>query len=371
MSALSLVYEDIKVQLLDRIGGMWPEGTRLPPTPQLARELEAGQRNTLRAVQELVREGYLQSRPGRGTYVAPQLPPRRSAERNVLTPTDRRMRVLIVMAPGTDPFITEIAEAFSASMSDRQCDIDYHWTHGHFSLRDERFRRFDAFAVINPDNRRITFGPHQKLVCISTINSVNVDATADYDVVSVEEEHGGFMAGRLLRDTGCEHVGFLGVRHRSTPDTTDRTSSVRRRGFEAGFGKPVAANDCLWATSYTIDGSILTASCFAAMDRRPQAVFAASDDLAAGFALGGKMLGMTPGRDYQLIGFDGQYVTRELTGCPPITSIAVPATEMGRRAAHLLLQRVEDPSRPIERVLLGCSLFRGATVKNLPEEIIP
>ncbi len=50
--------------------GEWPVGTRIPPEPELMRDLRVS-RNTLReAVRALVHTGVLDSRPGDGTYVA-------------------------------------------------------------------------------------------------------------------------------------------------------------------------------------------------------------------------------------------------------------------------------------------------------------
>lgn len=50
--------------------GEWPVGTRIPPEPELMRDLQVS-RNTLReAVRALVHTGVLDSRPGDGTYVA-------------------------------------------------------------------------------------------------------------------------------------------------------------------------------------------------------------------------------------------------------------------------------------------------------------
>ncbi|WP_320672949.1 FadR/GntR family transcriptional regulator [Patulibacter defluvii] len=49
--------------------GEWPVGTRIPPEPELVRELDVG-RNTVReAVRALVHAGLLEARQGDGTYV--------------------------------------------------------------------------------------------------------------------------------------------------------------------------------------------------------------------------------------------------------------------------------------------------------------
>src|ERR1051326_608108 len=62
-------YRKIKSRLVARVGNEWTVGTRLPTIQMIARQLKAGQRNTHRAVRELVAEGVLASAPRRGTFV--------------------------------------------------------------------------------------------------------------------------------------------------------------------------------------------------------------------------------------------------------------------------------------------------------------
>src|SRR5688572_28805157 len=62
-------YEEIKRWLVEQVGKQWQPGDRLPPIHQLSRSIGAGSTNTHRAVRELVREGWLESWPRRGTFV--------------------------------------------------------------------------------------------------------------------------------------------------------------------------------------------------------------------------------------------------------------------------------------------------------------
>ncbi len=56
------------------LSGHLPGGTRLPATRALAKELGISRNVVLAAYQQLIDEGYGQSRKGSGTYVAPELP---------------------------------------------------------------------------------------------------------------------------------------------------------------------------------------------------------------------------------------------------------------------------------------------------------
>ena len=49
-------------------------------------------------------------------------------------------------------------------------------------------------------------------------------------------------------------------------------------------------------------------------------------------------------------------------GAGTLTTVCVPAADMGRRAAQLLIERFADPDRPVHRLQLECTLHRGNTV---------
>src|SRR6266536_160461 len=49
-------------------------GTRLPPTRQLAMELQVARKTVVGAFEQLIAEGYLEGKVGSGTYVAQVLP---------------------------------------------------------------------------------------------------------------------------------------------------------------------------------------------------------------------------------------------------------------------------------------------------------
>ncbi|MEU6892298.1 LacI family DNA-binding transcriptional regulator [Streptomyces sp. NPDC046557] len=76
------------------------------------------------------------------------------------------------------------------------------------------------------------------------------------------------------------------------------------------------------------------------LERRPalDAVFAASDVMAAGARLELRAAGRRTPRDVALVGFDDSVVARHMD--PPLTSVRQPIEEMGRTMARLLLERI-------------------------------
>ncbi|MER7952195.1 LacI family DNA-binding transcriptional regulator [Streptomyces sp. NPDC096079] len=85
------------------------------------------------------------------------------------------------------------------------------------------------------------------------------------------------------------------------------------------------------------------------LDRRPDldAVFAASDVMAAGARSVLREAGRRVPEDVALVGVDDSAVARHMD--PPLTSVRQPIEEMGRTMARLLLQEIAAPSDPDEQ----------------------
>ena len=95
--------------------------------------------------------------------------------------------------------------------------------------------------------------------------------------------------------------------------------------------------------------------------RRPDvdAVFAASDVMAAGALLVLREAGRRVPDDVAVIGFDDSAIARHTD--PPLTSVRQPTQEMGRAMARVLLEEIADPGLPRRQIVLPTELVsRGS-----------
>lgn len=355
-SRVPLVYEEVKRELRGRLASQWRTGKRLPPIKRLAAELGAGQSNTHRAVKELAAEGLLASRPGRGTFVcAPPkaAPPRRQT--NV-------RQIVLVRSSASELMIDRIADGFRDGLPG---DLRDKVTLAYLKHKViSEWPDADAVVVINPNSvGDFDIKPHQTFVAIDTAITGGVSKTKRLDIVSTDSAQGSQLAGQWMRDVGCDDIFFVGCTDKLVHQS-GQTSSVRLRGFEAGYGKTIADKHRLLVEAYMSDHGAMAAAHYMAMRNRPPGVFCASDDLAMGFMHGALGHGMRPGIDYQLVGFDGQTRGQEIS-CGPLTTVAAPVTLMGRTGAELLRTRLKNPDQPTRRVLLGCSFIKGATARRI------
>lgn len=94
-------------------------------------------------------------------------------------------------------------------------------------------------------------------------------------------------------------------------------------------------------------------------ETRPDAVFAVSDTLAAGAMAAIQQAGLRVPQDIAVAGFDGTTLAEMVS--PPLTTIAQPSRDMGRKAFSLLLQKMDNPQAPTERVMMGWRLIVRAS----------
>lgn len=94
-------------------------------------------------------------------------------------------------------------------------------------------------------------------------------------------------------------------------------------------------------------------------DTQPDAVFAVSDTLAAGAMAAIQAAGHQVPQDMAVAGFDGSELAEMIS--PPLTTIAQPSRDIGRTAFSLLLQKIDDPQSPTERVMMDWRLIVRAS----------
>lgn len=372
-------YKAIKHRLGKVISENWRAGSRLPPIQELSRQIGAGQKNTLRAVQEFVAEGALASRPGAGTFVTEDFDflvygaaSHRDDLPTMLTPPASESlvgrSVALVGADGSDAFITRIASRISDELIARGADVN---RAEHSNKSEELAGRVnrgghDLVVMFQPTGDvAAMLRPDLSAVLISTSDVPQLSARR-VDLVTVDQRQGGMVAGQRLRSAGCRLPCFMGVvAGWDHVGEWDDGSSQRLRGFELGFGRAVDAAHVLRSSFYDPAEGARLAGVFVRMNPRPDCVFCASDELAIGFLQGALAFGLEPGEDYKLVGFDGQERGQRI-GEGPLTTVAVPTADMGRHGAELSVRRLLDPDRAPQRVFLGCSLLEGQTIDLSP-----
>lgn len=88
---------------------------------------------------------------------------------------------------------------------------------------------------------------------------------------------------------------------------------------------------------------------------QPNAILASNDIVAAVALRTLQRAGLRVPQDVAVIGYDDQPFCTFLN--PALTTVRVPIVEAGKLATEMLLARLADPHRPLEHVVLPCSLI--------------
>lgn len=173
-------------------------------------------------------------------------------------------------------------------------------------------------------------------------------------------------AGRLAADhllgLGHRDLAFIG------PATDVHAFRMRERGFvqrlrEAGVTLPSA---WLRRVPPTVAGGREAMRALLALRPRPSAVFCANDLLALGALKQAGAQRVAVPAQLSVVGCDDIEMATLVT--PELTTVAVPARELGARAARLLIDRIEGAARPPATAKpLAVTLVRRGTAGPAPD----
>lgn len=161
---------------------------------------------------------------------------------------------------------------------------------------------------------------------------------------------GGKEAGRHLLSRGRRTIATI-----TGPLDMD-VSRSRLQGWKDALGEAGIAPDerLIETADFTEEGGMLAMRSL--LERRPglDAVFAASDVMAAGAMLELRRQGRRVPEDVAVVGFDDSYIARYAH--PSMTSVRQPVEEIGSTIARLLLEEIADPGAARRHVMLPTEL---------------
>ena len=169
-----------------------------------------------------------------------------------------------------------------------------------------------------------------------------------HDCVLIDQQRGAEALTRhLVQRCGVRRVIFLGGQ-RTNIDTMARLRGCCAVMRAAGLVEP--RHDVFYL-DYSYDRAYELAREHVRRWAGPRtAVFAANDEMAAGVLAAAATRGVRVPDELIVVGFDDTRVARMTR--PALTTMRVPMAQMGAEAVRLLSQRVGDPTRAPQRVVL-------------------
>lgn len=176
--------------------------------------------------------------------------------------------------------------------------------------------------------------------------------TADIPSVEVDNAQGAYTAMRHLLDLGHRRIGHISNAPFSYTSSRDRLTGYQQALEDAGIAYDP---ELVYAGAFTDASGYEPMNRLLDLPEPPSALFVGSDVVALGALDAIHNRGLRIPDDLSVIGFDDVLLGRYLR--PPLTTIHLPAYELGREAGIMILRIMSGEPLPSRKVLLPTQLI--------------
>jgi LacI family transcriptional regulator len=171
-------------------------------------------------------------------------------------------------------------------------------------------------------------------------------AVANFDYVGVDNVLGAQMAVDYLISKGHRRIAYLGGPADSSA-WRHRKQGYCNALYKAGLG----LDESLIITSpATRQGGFDVIHQILSLPNPPTAALCYNDIVAFGVFNGLKEIGLQPGRDFAVVGFDN--IQEAAVSSPKLTTVTAYPQQIGTHAAELLHQRIKGMDGKTQRIIL-------------------
>ena len=271
--------------------------------------------------------------------------------------------VAVIVPRVTQWFFAAIVQGAEEVLRERGYDLLLYNLAGDASARHRVFetslltKRVDAVLVLSLKPSPDELGRLSQLGRPVTIVGADMPGWA---TVRIDDQEAAAAATRHLLDLGHEQIAYIGGATEGVLDFT--APSARLAGYRCTLeqaGVPLRG-DLEADGEFTVAGGLRAARRLLALDDRPTAVFAASDEMAIGALRAARELDLRVPEDVSVIGIDDH----EMASYFDLTTVAQPVHEQGRVAATQVLAALGDEDWRPEQVILPTELIVRRTTSR-------
>jgi GntR family transcriptional regulator of arabinose operon len=346
--------------------GRWPHGSRLPSETQFAQHLSLSRSTVRLALQQAEIEGLIERSAGRGTFVA------------YMASKERKNRLITFV---TYEFDTEnhllILNGAESEVKARGYQIVFSKAKNHQddATTLKNFQESDTAGIMMWPNalnsRQQNTVDFQEVHLPIVLMDRNIHGF-DCDFVTSDNYGGAQALMQHLVELGHRNVVFLSHHELELSSVMDRYRAYRDVLQETGqtplepwlisqAGKEPSARELLQSSIDSLSSDIQTIKEYMRTVRpAPTAIFAVNDYVAVLAVRAMKALGLPIPNAVSIAGFDGTDLAMQLE--VPLTTVAQDPFTIGKRAAELLINRIEGYSGPTHHEIIPTQLhIRSST----------
>lgn len=267
----------------------------------------------------------------------------------------------LIIPNNTNPYFSEVARGiedscYAAGYSVILCNSDDDPAKQRDYLNVLLTKRCDGLIVATLAQ---TDGELLRKMKVPTVLLDRAPKDMAIDLVAVDNAGGGALAAEHLLTLGRRRIACIGG-----PETLDisceRIAGLRQTLHNAGVD---IADNMLSYADFTSAGGYTAASKLLSSASLPDAIFCCNDLMAIGALRAAAERDIKVPEALAIIGFDDIDLAQFVH--PPLTSVAQNTRKLGQLTAQCLLDRIADPSRPVQRQTITPQLhIRGSTVRT-------
>lgn len=310
-------------------------GDQIAPNVELAKSYDVSLITIKKAISELIREGYLYGRVGKGTFVAES----GSAKTEPGIGT-----IGLVLTDFNNPFFMQISHHLETQCSGSGCNLLFSYSSNDFEREENQIRHFQEIGVKGliiasteftnrvPDIVRELHAARFPYVLISYVDDPEIHH------VGIDHKLGAMMATEYLIRSGCRRPGYINA------EKGNPLGALRRQGFllalrESGLDYIPEFEFVFPASRQDFESGFAIGEDFCRMKNRPDGLFAFNDHSALGFERALKAGGIRIPDDVALVGFDD--VEFDVPPPVPLTTIHQPTDQIALLALEKLIAQIE------------------------------
>jgi LacI family transcriptional regulator len=356
------LYFQITEDLRQKITGL-PADARIGSQAELARRYGVSLITVKKALADLIKEGVLYSRMGKGTYVA-----RKQAEFRL----SKTRAIGIVLRDLSSPFFSMIVKGVEEAASQHGYNILLSNSADRAEKEEHQIRHFIDLGVgglvIASMTHEYTATKALRDLHRRGFPYVMVSYLSDPDIVRVGTDHyqGARIATDHLVQLGYTRIGYI------NGEQGNLVGEERRRGYEdalASHGLTPSPQDQyrlrLRGEENDYRSGREIGELLADRKDRPEALFVYNDLAALGLEHALLQHGVRIPGDIAVVGFDD--IGPAEYALVPLTTIRQPTHELGTTAVDVLLSRIAGKETPVVSILRPRLVVRascGATVSE-------
>ncbi len=260
----------------------------------------------------------------------------------------------------TTPFASITIEGAQERAWDNNIIVQVVMTGGNKEYETAVLRNWSADRVLGVVYSSIVTRSTTAPASLSMHKSVLLNCYEDeerFPSIVPADKQGGEAATKALIDAGHKKIAFI------SGEMWTEASALRQEGYQEAMrsaGLEVLQDFIIEGNFQTSGGRLATIKLMSG-HTRPDAIFCANDLMAIGCYEALKELGLKPGTDVAVMGYDDMEVSKHLN--PPLSTVLLPHREMGQWAIDSILSKHDQP---IKQSYLKCPLVLRKSHLNNP-----